>query len=601
MTAHYSHPLPFGATCLGPDRTRFRLWAPTADRVGVELDGAKPIPMLSDAASPGWFEAELACGPGTAYRYRLQTQADGEMSVPDPASRAQQGDVHDASLVIDPNAYAWKHSGWQGRPWHEAVLYELHVGALGGFAGVMQRLPELAQMGITAIELMPVAEFPGANNWGYDGVLPFAPDAAYGTPEELKALIDAAHGLGLMVFLDVVYNHFGPEGNYLGSYAAPFFRDDQPTLWGHAIDFRQPEVADYFIQNALFWLQEYRFDGLRLDAAHAITEQDWLTKLARHVRQHVAALEPRRHIHLVLEHDGNTAHFLRDDFNAQWNEDGHHVLHVMLTSESNAYYIDYADRPAEKLARCLAEGFIYQGDPSIFREGKPRGESSVGLSPTAFVLFLQNHDQIGNRAFGDRLTTMADSRAVQAAQALLLLGPQIPLLFMGEEYSATSPFLYFTSHTDPVLAEAVRVGRHREFAALPEFSDEQKRESIPDPNALSTFMQSIPVRPVSGSTGLTAELLSIRHAHITPRLQNACAINAQAIGPAAVLARWRMGDDTLLVIMINLDQQPVSIALDGWIQPAGADLLFASDGAVDALAGGELAGFSTVVLLEPAP
>ena len=599
MTAHYSHPLPFGATIIAPDRTRFRLWAPTAKSVGVELDGAEPVPMAEDATCPGWFEVELGCGVGTAYRYWVRSEKEGEISVPDPASRAQQRDVHDASLVIDPNAYTWVHAEWQGRPWHETVLYELHVGALGGFSGVAQRLPELARLGITAVELMPVADFPGANNWGYDGVLPFSPDAAYGTPEELKALIDSAHGLGMMVFLDVVYNHFGPEGNYLGIYAAPFFRDDQPTLWGHAIDFRQPEVSEYFIQNALYWFQEYRFDGLRLDATHAITEQDWLTRLAKRARECSADADPHRHIHLVLEHENNAAHFLESDFNAQWNDDGHHVLHVMLTGESGAYYVDYADRPAEKLARCLAEGFIYQGDASVFRKGQTRGEPSADLAPTAFVLFLQNHDQIGNRAFGDRLTTLADPRALQAAQALLLLCPQIPLLFMGEESNTTSPFFYFTSHQDPALAEAVRAGRYREFAGLPEFSDAEKRQAIPDPNDPSTFLRSI--YSTSEASALIAELLAIRHTHIIPRLAHAKAIDARAIGPAAVVACWRMGDNTLLVIMVNLDALPVPVTLKGLIRPVGADVLFASDGAVDALAGGELAGYATLVLLEPAP
>ncbi len=281
--AHYAHDLPFGAACLGPDRTRFRLWAPDAVEVWVDIDQGEAVRM---AAEPdGWHAAVVPVGAGTCYRYRVTNRAGATLAVPDPAARAQWQDVHGPSLVVDPLRHAWQHPGWMGRPWHETVLYELHVGALGGFDAVRARLPELARLGITAVELMPVAEFPGARNWGYDGVLPFAPEAGYGPPDALKALIDTAHGLGLMVFLDVVYNHFGPDGNYLHHYARRFFRDDVQTPWGAAIDFRQPEVRAFFIENALMWLMEYRFDGLRLDAVHAIGARDWLVELAGRVRQ----------------------------------------------------------------------------------------------------------------------------------------------------------------------------------------------------------------------------------------------------------------------------------------------------------------------------
>ncbi|MDB5842246.1 MAG: treZ, partial [Herminiimonas sp.] len=387
-----SSALPFGAQLLAPDRTRFRLWAPSAKAVSVELSGLAPAPLAPQA--DGWYQAEVRCGAGTRYKYRVCAQDGSELAVPDPASRAQDGDVHDASIVVDPQAYEWRNPSWSGRPWHETVLYELHAGAFGGFDGVAARLPELAALGITAVELMPIADFPGARNWGYDGVLPFAPDAAYGTPEQLKSLIDTAHELGMMVFLDVVYNHFGPDGNYLGAYAAPFFRDDINTPWGQAIDFRRREVRDFFTANALYWLQEYRFDGLRFDAVHAISEQDWLPEMAQRVR---AAIDPRRHIHLVLEHDGNAASLLGATpekgrlFDAQWNDDSHHVLHVMLTGEDGGYYEDYAQGASSRLARCLAEGFVYQGEPSPHRNGEPRGETSAHLPPTSFVMFLQNH------------------------------------------------------------------------------------------------------------------------------------------------------------------------------------------------------------------
>jgi maltooligosyltrehalose trehalohydrolase len=603
MNDRCAYSLSFGAQMIAPGKTRFRLWAPTAKSAAVDIENGVSMPLAADVEDTGgWFQAEVDCGPGTRYRYRIMSQTAGEVIVPDPVSRAQDGDVHDASIVVDPNAYRWRHPEWAGRPWHETVLYELHVGALGGFDGVAQRLPELAALGITAIELMPIADFPGARNWGYDGVLPFAPDAAYGTPEQLKSLIDTAHGLGMMVFLDVVYNHFGPDGNYLGSYAGHFFRDDMRTPWGQAIDFRREQVGNFFIENAVYWLHEYRFDGLRFDAVHAISEQKWLEHLSERVR---ASIEPGRHVHLVLEHDGNAAHLLERStdrlFDAQWNDDGHHVLHVLLTGEQGGYYVDYADQAAAKLARCLAEGFVYQGDPSPHRNGEARGEPSAHLPPTSFVLFLQNHDQIGNRAFGERLTSLAHPLALRAASALLLLSPQIPMLFMGEEFGAAQPFLYFTSHADPALADAVREGRRQEFAQFSAFSDPEKRARIPDPNDENTFRSSIPLEGASSSwLSWISALLGVRHGQIIPRLPGAGAVGAEAIGPAAVAAHWRMGDGTILVIAINLAGSAVKPARDVVSNPAGADLLFETDGALACLAAGELPPYSFVALLEPA-
>src|SRR5215471_14089375 len=355
MTAAFARSLPFGATLLSADFTRFRLWGPSQRAVAVDIDGVGIVPMTR--SDDGWFAAEAACGTGSRYRYRLE---DGRL-VPDPASRAQFGDVHGPSLIVDPAAYRWRHPTWQGRPWTETVIYELHAGTLGGFRGVERVLARLAALGITAVELMPVAAFPGQRNWGYDGVLPFAPAAAYGTPDDLKVLVDSAHGHGLMIYLDVVYNHFGPDGNYLAAYAPQFFRDDIATPWGPAIDFRRPQVRQFFTENALYWLMEFRFDGLRFDAVHAITEPDWLDEMAAEVR---ATVERGRHVHLVLEHDGNAAGHLAGDFDAQWNDDGHHVLHVLLTGERDGYYADYGADPAGRLARVLGEGFAYQGEPS---------------------------------------------------------------------------------------------------------------------------------------------------------------------------------------------------------------------------------------------
>ena len=610
MSTRHAYPLSSGAQIVAPDKTLFRIWAPSASSVTVELEKGQSFPMHPAAqGSAGWYECEIACGPGTEYRYHVVRDNGDALAVPDPASRAQAGDVHDASVVVDPHAYEWKQSGWLGRPWHETVLYELHAGALGGFEGVMKKLPELAALGITAVELMPVSDFPGARNWGYDGVLPFAPDTAYGTPEQLKQLIDTAHGLGLMVFLDVVYNHFGPDGNYLGAYASPFFRDDLHTLWGQAIDFRKREVRNFFIENALYWLMEYRFDGLRFDAVHAISEQDWLEELAQQIRQTV---EPDRHVHLVLEHDGNAAHLLggpeNKKFDAQWNDDLHHVLHVLLTGEKEGYYVDYADEPAKRLARGLTEGFVYQGDPSAHREGELRGEPSAHLPPTSFLMFLQNHDQIGNRAFGDRLTTLAKPEALRAANALMLLSPHIPMLFMGEEIGTTQPFLYFTDHTDAKLAEAVREGRRQEFAKFPSFADPEKRAHIPDPNDESTFLRSIPnweAPADSGEASLswlnwTSKLLALRRNQIVPRIPGAKAIDGTVLGASAAAARWKMGDGTTLVLAINLGDESEAVKLDALSNTGGADLLFETEGTLASLDAGQLPPYSFVALLEPA-
>ncbi|HEY4166201.1 MAG TPA: malto-oligosyltrehalose trehalohydrolase, partial [Reyranella sp.] len=490
----------FGATYLGDNRTRFRLWAPSQPRVAVEIEG-RQLPMTRQP--DGWFEAEAQCAPGASYLYRLST---GE-AVPDPASRAQAADVHGPSLVVDPGAYRWRHPEWTGRPWPETVLYELHAGTYGGFAGVAADLDRLAGLGITAVELMPVSDFPGTRNWGYDGVLPFAPDHAYGTPDELRALVDAAHERRLMMFLDVVYNHFGPDGNYLGLYAPQFFCNDVKTPWGAAIDFRQPPVRRYFIENALHWLAEYRFDGLRFDAVHAIADPQWLDEMAAEIRRTVTG----RHVHLILEHDGNVADHLRHGYDGQWNDDAHHALHVLLTGEGDGYYSDYADAPAQRLARCLAEGFAYQGEPSAHRQGEKRGTPSADLPPTAFVLFLQNHDQVGNRPLGDRLTALAHPDALKAAITLQILAPNIPLLFMGEERMSRAPFRFFTDfHGD--LATAVREGRRKEFASFTRFSG----EDIPDPNAIETFEHS--KVPAADDDSFHRALLRVREKEIVPRL-----------------------------------------------------------------------------------
>ena len=546
------HTLPFGAT-LGPDGTRFRLWAPSAKTVLLDIGGHPPAPMTATAG--GWYELTAPAPPGTPYRFL----ADG-LLVPGPASRLQGPDVHDPSIVLDPAAFDWQHD-WSARPWHEAVIYEVHAGALGGFKGIEARLPELHALGITVIEIMPIADFPGAHNWGYDGVLPYAPDTAYGTPEELKSLVDAAHSLGLMVMLDVVYNHFGPDGAYLHAYAKPFFRDDIATPWGAAIDFRRPEARDYFIQNALYWLMEYRFDGLRFDAVHAISEEHFLRDLAHTIRKTV---EPGRHVHLVLEHENNRAALLTGPessrFDAQWADDLHHCLHVLLTGESEGYYKDFQDTTA-LLARALEGGFAYQGQISPHL-GRPRCEPSAHLPTTAFVVCLQNHDQIGNRAMGERLTTLADPGALRAATAFLLLCPFIPMLFMGEEHAARNPFLFFTSHNED-LAQLVRDGRRAEFKHFAAFQDEERRKAIPDPNAPATFQASVPDQQDAETLAATKHLLALRHKHIVPGIPGCRSSGVDILAHGAVRAAWTLGNGKRLTIALNLGHTPVPVpALD---------------------------------------
>jgi maltooligosyltrehalose trehalohydrolase len=575
--------LPFGAELRPDGATSFRFWAPSCDSVALELrDGPR---QSMEATGEGWFEAQADAPPGTRYRYVLP---DG-LAVPDPASRYQDGDVHGWSVVLDPRAHEWTQRGWRGRPWHEAVIYELHPGLMGGFTGIRDELERLADLGVTAVELMPINEFPGTRNWGYDGVLPYAPDSAYGTPGELKALIDHTHALGLLIYLDVVYNHFGPDGAYMHVYAGEsFFDPGKHSPWGAAIAHERPEVADFFIQNAIYWLMEYRFDGLRFDAVGAIQDREFPVTMTRRIR---AAIEPDRIVHLVMEHEDNVASLLGGDgFDAQWTDDTHHCLHVLLTGETEGYYADYKDA-AVKLARCLAEGFAFQGE--IAHKGKPRGEPSGGLPPTSFVIFLQNHDQIGNRAMGERLTVLADPEALRAAMALLLLAPQIPLLFMGEESGSRAPFLFFTDHHDE-LAVLVREGRRKEFAGFAAFADEHRREAIPDPNDAATYELSR-VDPADTDTAMSAlvkTLLGLRNRHVVPRIPGAFSLGAGALGDTGVLARWALGDGSELVLATNFGATILPIS------PIDGPLLFESHpGDAARMADGALLARSTVAFL----
>ena len=532
------HAMPFGATVLAEGGVAFRLWAPSMSPVVLEREPQgghtkAPVehPMLLE--TDGFHSITVPeARAGDPYRFRMPNG----LRAPDPASRYNPNDVHGASQVIDAGAYDWHDDAWRGRPWSEAVIYELHIGTFtpeGTFTAATARLAALAELGVTTIEVMPLADFPGLRNWGYDGVLHYAPDASYGTPDALKAFVDAAHALGLMVLIDVVYNHFGPEGNYLHAYCPQFFNPLHQTPWGSAINYdgeASRTVRDFFVHNALYWVEEYHFDGLRMDAIHAIRD-DSPQHIVREVTETLRAGPGRtRHIHVVLENELNESSFLERDADgkprdgtAQWNDDLHHAAHVLTTGETDGYYGDYADAPVSQFGRALAEGFVYQGQPSPYREGETRGESSMHLPSAAFVSFLQTHDQIGNRAFGDRIHALGDPVLLRAAYACVLLSPHVPMLFMGEEYAASTPFQYFCDF-GPELAEAVSKGRREEFGRFATFATDEARARIPDPNAESTFLGSKlrweerATDPHAQWLRLIGELLAVRQRAVVPHL-----------------------------------------------------------------------------------
>lgn len=453
---------------VSPAATAFRVWAPRCGTVEVVAEGRAPV-ALTAHASGVWTAALEGLGAGARYRYRL----DGTRERPDPASRWQPAGVHGPSAVVDWAAFPWSDASFAGHGLEELVIYELHVGTFtrsGTFEAVIPHLPAVRDLGVTALELMPVAEFPGDRDWGYDGVHLFAPQSTYGGPEGLRRLVDGAHAAGLSVVLDVVYNHLGPEGNYLAEFA-PYFTDRHPTPWGPGLDFDGPDAAGvrrHFVENARRWVREYHVDGLRLDAIHAITDASpvhILTEVAEAARAEAKALG--RPVHLIAESHDNDRRIVLPaaaaglGLDATWSDDFHHALHARLTGELAGYYADYPG--GRGLARALTEGFAYQGEPSRFWR-RPRGTPSADLPGKHFVICLQNHDLVGNRTGSARLGTLLPPAAIRLAVALLCAAPAIPLLFMGEEHGETAPFPFFASFLDPALREAVRAGRRREMA-----------------------------------------------------------------------------------------------------------------------------------------
>jgi maltooligosyltrehalose trehalohydrolase len=564
--------MPFGATLRGGRGARFRLWAPSSARVELELQVQATgtlTRLLMQADEGGWHEIDVAdAAAGSCYRFIVQTGDAQMLAVPDPASRSNPRGVHGASTIIDPREFAWRNADWSGGSWPDAVLYEVHVGTFteeGTFAAARRRLEDLKELGITALQLMPVAAFPGERGWGYDGVLQFAPAPCYGSPDDLKQFIDSAHSLGMMVLLDVVYNHFGPEGNYLHAYCPQFFNSAHQTPWGAAINFdgeNSRNVRDFFVHNALFWIEEYRFDGLRLDAVHAIRDRsnpDIVSEIAEALRKGPGR---DRQVHLVLENNANQVHYLQRDAGgnpllatAQWDDDVHHALHVVTTGEVDGYYADYAAAPVEKLGRSLTEGFSYQGEYSAFRN-RLRGQPSGELPPAAFVSFLQNHDMVGNRAFGDRIHSFADERLLPAAYACLLLTPEVPMLFMGEEFCASTPFLYFCEF-GPELAQSVTNGRRREFNRFTSFGDDAAAACIPDPNAAATFSacklcwseRALP--PHRKRLDLIREFLTLRRRHLAAHLSTMRRGGRFEVDQAVLRVEWRFNNGTFWRLLVH--------------------------------------------------
>lgn len=551
----------------------FNLWAPSADFVELLEVGRPPRRMPHD--NDGWYQTlSPTAHVGTRYQFRI----NGNLVVPDPASCFQPEDVGKPSEVINTAALR-DATFYPGRSWAEAVIYELHVGtfsAEGNYAGVEKKLLYLRDLGITAIEMMPLNDVPGGHNWGYDGVLLNAPNARYGRPEDLKRLLNAAHDLDIMVFLDVVYNHFGPQLNYLHSYAEKFFSDRHATGWGPAVNLEGDEgqfVRQFLIDNALMWLRDYGFDGLRFDAVHALrddSERHFLIELAETVRGQLMG----RQVHLTLENEANQAHLLDRPsgrttlYNAQWGDDFHNSLHVLLTGEDEGYYRAFADRPLAHLARSLAEGFAYQGEVFPLHD-KPRGESSAHLPPDATVFFVQNHDQVGNRALGERLARLVSSDKLIQAMVLLLLNPHIPMLFMGEEAAVTTPFLFFADWQGEA-AELTREGRRKEFARFKAFSTPEMRDQIPDPCDLSTFEASkLDWRGIENSPPsqefqrLTRELLAIRRARIVPLIKEGFVgvktelLGAQHERTGGIDIRWQTSHGRTLQIATNFSDQAI--------------------------------------------
>lgn len=540
--------------------TSFRVWAPTSAVVELVLEPHGECRSLARHQTGMFCGSYEDVGPGDRYRFRL----DGQGPFPDPASRWQPDGVHGASAVVDPRGFVWTDRHWTGLPLADLVFYELHVGTFspaGTFAGAVALLPHLRDLGVSAVELMPVADFPGSRNWGYDGVSLFAPARAYGTPDDLRRLVDAAHSLGLTVFLDVVYNHTGPDGSYLGRFSPYYFTDRHASPWGAGINLdgeHAPPVRQFFVENALHWIHEYHMDGVRLDATHAIQDdgpRHFLAELAARVHEST----PDRLVHVIAEDHRNLAVMTTPPdeggwgLDAVWADDFHHQMRRLLAGDRDGYYRDFTGTTAD-IASTVRHGWFFTGQYSEHLH-EHRGTDPFGLPPERFIVCLQNHDQVGNRALGDRLHHAVDGAAYRAASVLLLTQPHPPLLFMGQEWAASSPFLYFTDH-EPALGRLVTEGRRREFKDFAAFADEGARERIPDPQALDTFLASRldwterSAEPHASTLALYRAVIAFRRTELAA--ESATSFNIRALDDDTIVMRRTCRDGRRALVVVRL-------------------------------------------------
>lgn len=587
------------------DGVRFRVWAPKEESVALVIDGNSPRVEPLERLPDGTFGAHVpGLSAGTRYRYRI---ASGDF--PDPASRFQPEGVHGPSEVIDPQEFRWTDGGWPGVPLDDLIVHEIHVGTFspeGNYDGVIKRLPYLQDLGITAIELMPVADFPGDRNWGYDGAALYAPARCYGSPNELRRLVNEAHRHGLAVMLDVVYNHLGPDGCYVPAFSPFIFSETHHNPWGKGLNFDGPHstlARQFFIENAQHWIHEYRFDGLRLDATHAIiddSDRPFLADLSARVRQSVSD----RELIIVAEDHRNLAPMIKSEGQGGWGLDGvwaddfHHIVRVALTGEREAYYQDFTGS-MDELATCINKGWYYTGQHSLNRD-EGRGTEPSGIPAQRMIVCTQNHDQVGNRAMGDRIHHVCDPAAYRASAALLFCLPETPMLFQGQEWAASAPFQFFTDHNAD-LGNAVTEGRRKEFRRFAAFRDPEARKNIPDPQAESTFINSkidwseLDREPHASFHRLYQSLTKLRRSE--PALRNPAigSYHATPIAETTLLLRRDAPKGPSLLLLFHLGA-PVRLALGDQPGLHGLDLSlsqvilstedrpFAPDGKVPAVA-----------------
>jgi maltooligosyltrehalose trehalohydrolase len=560
----YTTYFPIGSSPESNERCTFTVWAPECNAVQVVLEASPQLPWPMEKSEGGYWTVTLdKVTPGMQYWYKL----DNELQRPDPASRCQPAGVHGPSEIVD-TSFNWTDTNWQGIELAEMILYELHTGTftqVGTFQGIISKLDHLQTLGITAIELLPIAQFPGHHNWGYDGVFPFAIQNTYGTAADLKQLVNAAHQRGIAVILDVVYNHAGPEGNYLNDFA-PYFTDKYKLFWGGAVNFDGAwcdGVRNYFIQNALMWLDEFHIDGLRLDAVHAIFDSSAL-HIMEELTAQVRLLEQRVQSKkiLIAEFDLNNPRYISPvakggyGMDAQWVDEFHHALHAAITGEQTGYYEDFG--PTEDLALSLQNSYVYTGQFSKHRK-RSFGKMPTNTGYNQFIAFVQNHDQVGNRLLGDRLSTILSAEGLKAAAATLMLSPHVPMLFMGEEYGEKNPFLYFTSHSDAELIKNLREGRRKEFAVF------NWEGEVPDPQDEAIFNQSKlswQIDEVPGLLRFYKHLIAFRKEH--PALQNFRREDAvrNIRVQNKVLHFERHGNSAILLICLNLGDEPASMQFE---------------------------------------